>query len=68
MEADAKRVGGVRVLDGRFMVINQAMAMPRDRSAEAHAYLADFVERMKRSGFVGEALVRHGIEGARVAE
>ena len=68
LEADAKRVRGVRVLDGRFMVINQAMAMPRDRSAEAHAYLADFVERRKRSGFVGEALKRHGIEGARVAE
>ena len=68
LEADAKRTGGVRVLDGRFMVINQAMAMPKDRSAEAHAYLADFVERMKRSGFVGDALKRHGIDGARVAE
>ena len=68
MEADAKRIGGVRVLDGRFMVINQAMAMPRDRSAEAHTYLADFVERMKATGFVADALVRHGIGGARVAE
>ena len=67
MEADAKRIGGVRVLDGRFMVINQAMAMPRDRSAEAHAFLADFVERMKGTGFVADALVRHGIEGANVA-
>jgi polar amino acid transport system substrate-binding protein len=68
LEADAKRVGGVRVLEGRFMVINQAMAMPRERSAAAHAFLADFVERMKRSGFVAEALKRHGIEGARVAD
>ena len=46
----------------------QAMAMPRDRSAEAHTYLADFVERMKATGFVADALVRHGIGGARVAE
>jgi polar amino acid transport system substrate-binding protein len=68
LEADAKRIGGVRVVDGRFMVINQAMAMPKDRSAEAHAYLADFVERMKRQGFVAAALKRHGIDGARVAE
>jgi polar amino acid transport system substrate-binding protein len=68
MEADAKRLAGVRVLDGRFMVINQAMAMPKDRGAEAHAYLADFVERMKRTGFVAAALERHGIDGARVAE
>ena len=68
LEADAQRLGGVRVLDGRFMVINQAMAMPKDRSAEAHAWLADFVERMKRSGFVADALQRHGITGAKVAE
>ncbi len=67
LEADAKRIGGLRVLDGRFMVINQAMAMPRDRSAEAHAWLADFVERMKREGVVAESLQRHGIEGAKVA-
>ncbi|MBC7471008.1 MAG: transporter substrate-binding domain-containing protein [Ramlibacter sp.] len=68
LESDAKRVGGVRVLDGRFMVINQAMAMPRERNAGAHAYLADFVERMKRTGFVAERLTRHGIQGARVAD
>lgn len=68
LESDAQRVGGVRVLDGRFMVINQAMAMPRDRSDEAHAYLADFVERMKRNGFVAQALQRHGIQGAKVAD
>ena len=67
LEADAKRISGVRVLDGRFMVINQAMAMPKGRSEEAHAFLADFVERMKSTGFVADALVRHGIEGARVA-
>ncbi|MFC5497424.1 ABC transporter substrate-binding protein [Caenimonas terrae] len=68
LEADARRIAGVRVLDGRFMVIHQAMAMPKDRGAQAHAYLADFVERMKRSGFVADALARHGIDGARVAE
>ncbi|MDB5941633.1 MAG: putative extracellular solute-binding protein [Ramlibacter sp.] len=68
LESDAKRLGGVRVLAGRFMVINQAMAMPRDRGAQAHAYLADFVERMKRQGFVAAALERHGIQGAKVAE
>ena len=67
LEADAKRVGGVRVLGKSFMVINQAMAMPRERSPQAHAYLADFVERMKREGFVAGGLQRHGIEGAKVA-
>jgi len=66
LEADAKRVGGVRLLDGNFMVINQAMAAPRGREAGS-AYLREFVEEMKASGFVAAALARHGIEGAAVA-
>jgi polar amino acid transport system substrate-binding protein len=66
LEADAKRVGGLRLLPGRFMVINQAMATPRGRDAGAR-YLNRFVEEMKASGFVASALVRHGIEGAAVA-
>lgn len=66
LEADAKRVPNVRVLDGRFMVISQAMAIPKGRPAGAR-YLAAFVESMKASGFVAEALKRNGIEGAAVA-
>ena len=68
LEADSRRVGGVRLLPGRFMVIRQAMAMPKTRSAAAAAALDDFVERMKASGFVADALARHGIEGAKVAD
>ena len=67
MEADATRIGGLRLLPERFMVINQAMAMPRERSAAAHALLDDFVQVLKASGFVGQALARHGIAGAKVA-
>jgi polar amino acid transport system substrate-binding protein len=66
LEADAKRVPGVRLLEGRFMVINQAIATPRGREAGAR-YLREFVEEMKASGFVAQALARHGIEGAAVA-
>jgi polar amino acid transport system substrate-binding protein len=66
LEADAKRIPGLRLLDGRFMVINQAMGTPRGRDAGAQ-YLRDFVATMKASGFVAEALKRHGIEGAAVA-
>jgi polar amino acid transport system substrate-binding protein len=43
------------------------MAMPRGRSAAATALLDDFVARMKSTGFVADALARHGIEGAAVA-
>ncbi len=66
LEADAKRVSGVRLLEGRFMVINQAMGVPKGRDAGAR-YVRDFIEEMKASGFVAQALRRHGIEGAAVA-
>lgn len=66
LEMDAKRLGGVRLLPGRFMVINQAMGVPKGRTA-AQAWLSGYIEEMKASGFVAEALKRHGIEGAAVA-
>lgn len=66
LEADAKRIPGMRMLDGRFMVINQAMATPRGRPAGAR-YLNEFVEDMKASGFVAQALARHRIDGAAIA-
>ncbi len=66
LESDAKRIPGLRMLDGRFMVINQAMAMPKGRPA-GERYLGAFVEEMKASGFVAQALARHRIEGAAVA-
>jgi len=67
LEGEAQREPGVRVLPGRFMVIQQAMGTPASRGAEAQALLAAFVEEMKASGFVADALGRHGIEGAIVA-
>lgn len=67
LEADAQRRGGLRLLDGRFMVIQQAMGTPKGRGAAAAACLAQFIEEMKASGFVAAALARHGIEGASVA-
>ena len=66
LEMDAKRLGNLRLLPGRFMVINQAMGMARGKPAGAE-YLVAFVEEMKASGFVAEALARHEIEGASVA-
>ncbi len=65
--ADATRFPGHRMLPGRFMVIQQAMGLPKGRGDAARAALAGFVEDAKASGFVAEALARHGIEGASVA-
>ena len=66
LEADARRVGGVRLLPGRFMVIEQAMGVPKGRIA-AQAWLSGFIEEMKASGFVAARLRQHGIEGAGIA-
>jgi polar amino acid transport system substrate-binding protein len=67
LEGEMQREPGVRVLPGRFMVIQQAMGTPASRGPEAQALLAAFVEEMKASGFVADALERHGIAGAIVA-
>ena len=67
LQADAARLGGLRLLPGRFMVIQQAMGTPTSRGEAAQATLAAFVEQQKASGCVAEALKRHGIQGAVVA-
>src|SRR5947209_742226 len=61
LEADAQRVGGVRLLPGRFMVIEQAMAVPKGRRA-AQQWLSAFVDKMKASGFVSASLRPPGLE------
>jgi polar amino acid transport system substrate-binding protein len=66
IEADARRIPGLRLLPGRFMAINQAMGTPRGREAGAK-YLHDFIEEMKASGFIARSLARDRIEGASVA-
>jgi polar amino acid transport system substrate-binding protein len=66
LEFDAKRVGGVRLLPGHFMVISQAMASQKGKAAGAR-YVRGFIEEMKASGFVAQALERHGVHGALVA-
>jgi ABC-type amino acid transport substrate-binding protein len=67
LEADAARIGGLRLLGERFMVIRQAMGAPKSRGEDAARYLDRFVEDMKADGFVAAALDRHGIRGASVA-
>jgi polar amino acid transport system substrate-binding protein len=67
LQADAQRLPGLRLLPGRFMVIQQAMGLPKGRSEAAAAMLRAFVQEMKASGFVAQALARHNIQGASVA-
>jgi polar amino acid transport system substrate-binding protein len=62
----AKSDPKMRVMDGRFMEIRQAMGLQRGRPA-AFRYLRDFVEEMKASGFIANALSRSGQPDATVA-
>jgi polar amino acid transport system substrate-binding protein len=67
LEADAMKTPGLRLLEQRFMVIQQAMGTPKSRGEAATATLCAFVEEMKASGFVADSMFRHGITGAQVA-
>ncbi len=64
--AYAKSHLDVRVMDGRFQEIRQAMGTPKGRLAAA-AYLRSFIEEMKASGFVAAALKRSNQPDAQVA-
>ena len=66
----AKTNPNVRLIDGRFMEIRQAMGTPRLRYQGREAaprYLHSFVEEMKASGFVAKALERSNQPDAAVA-
>lgn len=63
LDAYAKDHPEMRVMSGHFQEIRQAMGMPRldGHPHEAGlAYLKGFVEEMKASGFVADALTRSG--------
>src|SRR5712691_9497360 len=62
----AKTNAAMRVMDGRFMVIEQSMGLPKGRTAAA-GYVRTFVEDVKASGFVADALKRSNQTDATVA-
>jgi polar amino acid transport system substrate-binding protein len=57
---------GVRLIEERFMEIRQAMGTAKGKTAGA-TYLRGFIEEMKKSGFVADALKRSGQGEATVA-
>lgn len=62
----ARTRADLRVMDGRFMAIEQAMGTPKRNVAGAQ-YLHAFIEEMKASGFVAQGLERSGQGDATVA-
>jgi polar amino acid transport system substrate-binding protein len=64
--ANAKKLPGSRVLDGRFMAIQQALGIPKGRE-DAAAYLRKFIEDAKASRFVARAIDKAGVRGVSIA-
>ena len=66
LNSTAKKVPGLRVIEGSYMSIGQASGVPKAR-ANAAKYLRDFIEEAKASGFVERKLRESGIHDAKVA-
>jgi polar amino acid transport system substrate-binding protein len=66
LERYAFEHGDFRVIDGRFMTIEQAMALPKG-TQHARSYLEEMLRDLKQSGFVLRALEATGQTDARVA-
>ncbi|HEY7550450.1 MAG TPA: transporter substrate-binding domain-containing protein, partial [Hyphomicrobiaceae bacterium] len=64
--SDVERLPGARILDGKFTAVQQAIGTGR-RNAAAAAFLRDFVEEAKASGFVQRLIDKHKVRGLAVA-
>ena len=63
---DLGKLPGSRILDGRFMSVQQAIGTSRKNPAGA-AFLRDFVEEAKASGLVARLIERYKVRGLSVA-
>jgi hypothetical protein len=64
--SDVQKLAGARILDGQFTGVQQAIGTPKARAAGAE-HLRAFVEEVKASGLVAEAISRNGAAGVSVA-
>ena len=62
----ADKLPGSRMLDGRFMAVQQSIGVPKGRAAGL-AYLRGLVEEAKASGLVARAITATGARGVSVA-
>ena len=60
------RLGGSRVLEGRYGVNRPAVVVARGQTARL-AFISEFIEEIKASGFVQQSISRSGWRGVQVA-
>jgi polar amino acid transport system substrate-binding protein len=63
---DVQKLPGARILDGQFTGVQQAIGTPKSRTAAA-SYLRAFVEDVKASGLVADAIAKNAVQGVTVA-
>ena len=63
---DVEKAPGLRILDGKFTAVQQAVGTAKPK-VEGAAFLADFVEKAKKSGMVQGFIDRHKVKGLSVA-
>src|SRR5437660_10954494 len=63
---DVQKLPGARILDGQFTAGQQSIGTPKNREASAR-FLRAFVEEVKASGLVPEAMSRSGAQGVTLA-
>ena len=63
---DIEALPGARILDGKYMAVQQAIGTNRSNAAGA-AWLAAFVEEAKASGLVARFIEQHKVRGLSVA-
>ncbi|MDP1751716.1 MAG: ABC transporter substrate-binding protein [Reyranella sp.] len=63
---DVDKAPGLKILDGKFTAVQQAVGTAK-ANLEGAKFLADFVEKAKKSGLVAELIKRHKVVGLSVA-
>ena len=63
---DVEKAPGLKILDGKFTAVQQAVGTAKP-NVEGAAFLADFVEKAKKSGLVQGFIDRHKVKGLSVA-
>ena len=64
--SEAGKLPGARILPGNFTAVQQAIGTLKSNTAGA-AFLREFVEEAKRTGFVARLIERHKVVGLSVA-
>jgi polar amino acid transport system substrate-binding protein len=63
---DMEKAPGMKILDGKFSAVQQAVGTPKKNTAAA-GFLAAFVEDAKKSGLVASFIEKHKVKGLSVA-